>query len=813
MPSSMPADRPRQINPPTPIAHGRIAASSAVLPVPLTTLVGREREWTLASDLVRTPGIRLLTLSGPGGVGKTRLALRLAEELAGDFAGGVTFVPLAPVRHPRQLLLAIAGSLGIPDAGGTDLIELLATALRGRPRLLLLDNFEQIIEAGPSLTALLASCPDLKMIVTSRIVLRVTGEQELVVPPLESPGASRSHTLDDIARSDAVALFLLRARLVNPSFELTEENAPSIIEICRRLDGLPLAIELAAARTKVLPPQALAARLSDRLQVLIGGPRDQPARLQTMRNAIAWSYDLLESDEQELFRRLSVFPAGFGLDAAEHVAGSDLVLDRITSLVDKSLLQQSTDSQADPRFTMLETIRAFGLEQLAASGEEDESRRRHADWCRDIVAEAAMELYEPPAQAALDRLEQEHDSLRAALGWLLAAGEITQAAEMCVDAWWFWFTHNHLTIGRYWCTSVFERFDFVPSSLSVRLHAATGWFVEATGDFETAIAMHTTGLALARQLDDPFVLGVALFALADVADEHRPDGRQLALFEEAADLFRALNAGPWLGTVLNAMAAIHRDRGAYARATALIEESLSLARACDFAWLIALALGHLGRISRMQGDLESALKLDREAIVIWYDMGDWWRLSRAINEYGITVEQTGQFEYATQLLAASEVLREQLDAAFMPVLALARDRALASLHRHLSDAKFAAAWEAGRSMMVDELIAVVVNPPESVAPRPPRDPVSTAGLSPREMDALRLLVAGYTDRQIAEELFISHRTAQGHVGSIFNKLGVNSRTAAATTAIRLGLIQIRESDTGLMRDRRGFEGDDERPPQ
>jgi len=736
--------------------------------------------------MLRDDTVRLLTLTGPGGVGKTRLLILLADELVPDFPGGVTFVPLTPVSDPDSLLLTIASALNIPEAGDTNLVDQLASALGGWPRLLLLDNFEQIVEAGPSLTTLLAACPSLKVVVTSRVVLRVSGEHELVVPPLAVPGASHARSLEEVASSEAVSLFLLRASAVNPGFALTAENAPAIVDICRRLDGLPLAIELAAARTKILSPQALAERLGDRLRVLIGGPRDQPTRLQTMRDAIAWSYDLLDPDEQALFRRLAVFPAGFGIDAAEQVVGSDLVLDGIASLVDKSLLQR-TDANGEPRFTMLETIRAFALEQLAGSGEDADTRRRHADWCQALVTDAAATMTAVPSQTALNRLEQEHDSLLAVLGWLLETGEVERAAQMAVGAWWFWFTRGHLTIGRTWSARAFEALDETPTLLWLRLNTISGWFAEVVGEFETAVAMHEHGLEVARVVGDPAVLGIALYALADVVDDRREPEYPLELYREAEAIFRALDAGPWLAVTLNGTGAIYRESGDLDRATALIEEALALGRASNHTWIIALSLGHLGRIYRMQNDLERAIEFDRQTVRLWYEVGDWWRMSRTINELGVTAQLTGHYDYAARLLGGSEALREQHSGAFMPLLSGPYERALAEIQRHLGNEGFTAAWNAGRSLGIDELLNLAATTPASPAVTQPR-PTPAVGLSAREMEVLRLLVAGRSDRQIAEELFISHRTAQGHVGSIFNKLGVNSRTAAATTALRIGLV-------------------------
>ncbi len=433
-----------------PLAPGR-------LPAPLTPLVGRVREARAVVELLGGGVARLLTLTGPGGTGKTRLALTVAAVLRHDFPDGIAFVDLAPIADPDLVASAIAESLGLREEGGRPLPELLAAHLGERRRLLLLDNFEQVVEAGPLIGALLAACPGLAALITSREPLHVSGEHVFPVPPLalpaDDPGAGGAN-LAELAACDAVALFVQRVRAANPDFALTPENAAAVVAICRRLDGLPLALELAAARGKLLPPAALRVRLERGLELLISGPRDAPARQRTLRDAIAWSHDLLSAEEQALFRRLAVFAGGFTLEAAEEVveapsaesrvpsgtADSALgaghsVLDLVASLAEKSLLWREegpASAASEPRFRMLETIREYGLERLAESGEEAEARQRHAAHFLALVEEAEPYLRGEPAMGSwLDRLEAEHDNLRAAVTWLLdpAAGEGAERAE------------------------------------------------------------------------------------------------------------------------------------------------------------------------------------------------------------------------------------------------------------------------------------------------------------------------------------------------------------------------------------------------
>jgi ATP/maltotriose-dependent transcriptional regulator MalT len=437
---------------------------------------------------------------------------------------------------------------------------------------------------------------------------------------------------------------------------------------------------------------------------------------------------------------------------------------------------------------MLETVRDFALEQLVASGESGETRQLHADWCSALASSAAITLKKPSNQRALARMGEEHDSIRAAISWLLDAGGNEQAAQLAVDAWWFWFSHNHFSVGHFWSARAIEKLTDGPISLRSRLLTATGWLVEATGDFELATRLHKEALSLARQTADPAIIGIALFGLADVMGDRGDAQSSERHLDEAIAIFRALDATPWLSVALSEVARFYRERGEYEQATLLIEEGLALGRESGDTWIIALCLGYLGRVCRIHGDVERALSLCREGVLLWHELGDWWRLSRAVNEVGIGLEMLGHLDQATMLFSASEALCEQIGGVFMPSLASEYQHSVTALRGRLSNEAFNAAWNAGRSLELDDLVALATTFPESSAQATQQRPSTSGGLSAREMDVLRLLVAGRSDRQIAEELFISHRTAQGHVGSIFNKLGVNSRTAAATTAIRLGLV-------------------------
>src|SRR5215207_98789 len=396
------------------------------LPMQLTTLVGREVEIAEISALIEREGDRLVTLTGPGGTGKTRLALSVAAEALDTFPDGVWFVDLAPLTDPALVLPAIASVLGVREPGGQGLLQAIEAFLASKRLLLVLDNFEQVLDAAPQLAELLMACPQLSMLVTSREPLQVRAEQQVPVSPLTLPPAESMLPLSELARVPAIDLFVQRAQAIMPDFALTEENAPIIAAICQRLDGLPLAIVLAAARLRLLPPRALLDRLERSLPVLTGGPRDAPARQRTLRDAIAWSHDLLEGDEPTLFRRLAVFSGGWTFEAAEAVVSHDGALDvftGLTALADKSLVRPVATTGPNPRFGMLETIREFGLDQLAAAGEVDNTRRRHAEYLVTFSEALSAELFQATEPELLERLAAEHDNIRAALVWLDQQGD------------------------------------------------------------------------------------------------------------------------------------------------------------------------------------------------------------------------------------------------------------------------------------------------------------------------------------------------------------------------------------------------------
>ena len=605
------------------------------LPAQPTPLIGREHEVAAVVQLVRREDVRLVTLTGPGGTGKTRLGLQIALELGEVFAGGVFFVSLSTINDPLLVIPTIAQALGIRDRAGQPLLARLAEMLQPKQVLLLLDNFEQVVGAASQVADLLTSCPQLKMLITSREVLHVRAEHEFAVPPLALPDPAHLPDLATLIRSPSVALFLQRAQAVKPEFQLTTTNARAVAEICVRLDGLPLAIELAAARMKLLSPEALLARLGRRLAMLTGGGRDVPARQQTLRNTIEWGYQLLNTWEQRLFGWLSVFVGGCTLQAAEvvvecgfiqHVGAADLslpVIDLVASLLDKSLLQrmeQTGEGSEEPRLLMLETIREYALEALTSSGEGNSARQAHADYFLQLAEEAEPALNGPLLAMWLDRLEREHDNLRAALHWAIEGGRAEMALRLGSALERFWVVRGHRNEGLAFLERALAGSAGVAADVRAKALLAAARLAFNQSNYDQGEILAQQSLALFRELGDRRGVALALDRLGMAAWRRGDFATARVLMEEDLALFKELGDRDRVAWSLFTLGLLNNKQGEYTRACALFEESLTLFRELGNKRGMAASLTQLaGTLFASQGNqdmiyplLEEGLALDRE---------------------------------------------------------------------------------------------------------------------------------------------------------------------------------------------------------
>lgn len=786
--------------------------------MPRNPLIGRDREISAIQQFILQEHVGLLTLTGPGGIGKTRLALQVAVNLLDHFVDGVYFVSLAPLREPELVGAAIAQALGVREVPEYTLQETLQQYLQDKYQLLVLDNFEQILSAAPLVSALLTQCRRLKVVVTSRAPLRLYGEQEYAVPPLALPASGsrfevvdrRRHAeessiqkrqssmeLDRLSQYAAIELFCQRARMVKPDFALTTNNGPAVAELCSQLDGLPLAIELAAARIKLFSPQALLARVDQRLTLLKDGPHDQPERQRTLRNEIAWSYDLLADAEQALFRRLAVFVGSFSLEAALAVGNADGdpaigQLDGLAALVDHNLLNQIEQAGNATRFGMLETIREYGLEQLEASGEAEAIRRRHAEFYLALAEDIALGVAPDKQGVGLTKLMMDYTNLRAALTWSqhssIEREIVLRLTNVLIE---FWLITGLWNEGRYWLeraltwTGTTER----TAARAVALENA-GSIAAMQGDLAMASKWLEEALAIATELGAKLIHAHALTALGWLAHRQQEYALAIERHRESLVIRRELGNKVHIASSLVHLADVLYDQHNYADAQSLYEEALTFFQKMEIEFEIADVIQRLGLVALRQLEYPRAWVYLQESLTRWRALGTllWKGIPACLEGLAGVCTAQRKFVEAAHLFGAAETLQQALSPFFHNVT----EDEIAALRLHLGESAFAAAWREGKSFSPEQAVTYALALPEiPESTSPPLGRAShayPAGLTAREVEVLRLLAQGLTYAQIAAQLIITRRTVNGHVTSIYSKLGVNGRAAATRFAVEHHLL-------------------------
>jgi predicted ATPase/DNA-binding NarL/FixJ family response regulator len=768
-------------------------ASHSGLPSPADLFVGRDGELDAVSRMLAHAQTRLVTLTGPPGIGKTRLALACASAHAERGGYAPVFVDLAPVRDPALVMVELAQAVDVEPRGGTDLTGQLAAALGHEQRLVILDNCEHLLGAAPDIGRVLAACPRLQVLATSRERLRLSAEQEFPVPPLAMPAPADAADLISLAANPSVALLLDRARRTNPSFELTAANALLLASACVRLEGLPLAIELAAARLKVLTPGELVFRLSSRMALLAGSTRDVPARQRALRNAIAWSYDLLDPGERALFRKLSVFAGGWTLGDVGSVCAvnGDDALAMVESLLDKSLIRRLPGDEQTAEFSMLESLREYAAEQLATSAEAEETRARHAGYYAGLASQFEASLGLPGEQAWLLRVGRHHADLRAALDYCLDAGQDALVLWLATALGWYHYTHGDLDHGQALVDAVLppaaDGYDPAIVSEDATAGAQTGVLIVAgvlafaTGEMGRAQGLLRRALERSEKLGDARRAAFACAFLGHVARAGGEWDASADWHRRAEARFREEGSTRGVAWARHDLGLLARDHGDLGSAAELLRASLRDFRELDYPWATAWSAWGLGTTLTAQGRLEEACPLLAEALRIYTDVNDPRGVAQCLEALAHVASERAHYESAARLIGAAAALRERV-AARQPDAELARSSAVERvLARALGTQNADTLIHAGRTMPAQQAVDLAIAVALGTAPGDP-DRSHQVPLTPRERQVAALVASGRTNRQIGRVLGISEKTAEVHMHHVMSKLDARSRAEVAAWA-------------------------------